>query len=95
MFKKHGTVFDGQLGCHPTANIHIELKPDSQPVWQKPSPVAFQRKQQFNNEFTSMVYDGVLVRIGRSEWGFPSFSIPKKDMRVIWVSDFNILNDLL
>ena len=85
VFKKHSTVFDGQLVCHPTASIHIELKPDSQPVWQKPYPVAFQRKKQFNNELTRMVYDGVLVKIGRSEWDFPSFIIPKKDMRVRWV----------
>ena len=70
------------MGCHPTASIHIELKPDSQPVWKRPYPVAFQRKQQFNNELASMVYDGVLLKIGRSEWGFPSFVIPKKDTRV-------------
>ena len=44
VFKKHSTVFDGKLGCHTTASIHIELKPDSQPVLQKPYPVAFQRK---------------------------------------------------
>ena len=95
MFKKHSTVFDGQLGCHPTASIHIELKPDSQPVWQKPYPVALQRKQQFNNELASMVYDGVLVKIGSSEWGFPIFIIPKKDMRVMWVSDFRNLNEMM
>ena len=32
VFEKHSTVFDGQLGCHPTASIHIEFKPDPQPV---------------------------------------------------------------
>ena len=95
MFKKHSTVFDGQLGFHTTASIHIELKPDPQPVWKKPYPVAFQRKQQFNNELASMVYDGVLLNVVRSEWGFPSFIIPKKDMRVRWVSDFRNLNEMI
>ena len=42
-----------------------------------------------------MVYDGVLVKIGRSEWGFPRFIIPKKDMRVRWVSDFRNLNEMI
>ena len=42
-----------------------------------------------------MVYDGVLVKIGGSEWGFPSFIIPKKDMRVRWVSDFRKLNEMI
>ena len=95
MFKKHSTVFDGQLGCHPTASIHIELKPYSQPVLQRLYTVEFQRNQQFNNELTIMVHDGVLVKIGRSEWGFPSFIIPKKDTRVRWVSDFRKLNEMI
>ena len=42
-----------------------------------------------------MVYDGVLVKIGRSEWGFPSFIIPKKDARVRWVSDFRNINEMI
>ena len=58
-------------------------------------PVAFHRKQQFNNELSSMVYDGVLVKIGRSEWGFPRFIIPKKDIRVRWVSEFRKLNEMI
>ena len=42
-----------------------------------------------------MVYDGVLLKIGRSGWGFPSFIIPKKDTRVRWVSDFRKLNEII
>ena len=95
VFEKHSIYFDGQLGCHHTASIHIELKPDSQPVWQRPYPVAFQRKKQFNNELASMVYDGVLVKIGISEWGFPRLIIPKKDIRVRWVSEFRKLNEMI
>ena len=42
-----------------------------------------------------MIADGVLVRIGPSEWGFPSFIMPKKDMRVRWISDFRELNKMI
>ena len=42
-----------------------------------------------------MVYDGVLVNIRRYKWGFPSFIIPKKYMRVRWVSEFKKLNEMI
>ena len=35
------------------------------------------------------------MKTGRSEWGFPSFIIPKKDMRFRWVSDFRKLNGMI
>ena len=37
----------------------------------------------------------ILIRIGTSAWGFPSFIIPKKDGRVRLISDFRILNDMI
>ena len=50
IFKKYCSVFDGELGCHPTAKIHIGILPNAKPVWIKPYPIPFQRKQQFHKE---------------------------------------------
>ena len=44
---KYRSVFNGKLGHHPTARIHIELKLGSTPSWQKHYPVPFNIKERF------------------------------------------------
>ena len=95
VFEKYKRVFDGKLGRHPTAKIDIELVPNAKPIYQNPYPVPFKRKALFQRELNNMIADGVFTRIGESEWGFPSFIIPKKDGRVRWLSDFRKLNKLI
>ena len=95
VFEKYKRVFDGKLGKHPTAKIDIELVPNAKPIYQNPYPVSFKRKALFKRELDNMIADGVFTRIGESEWGFPSFIIPKKDGRVRWLSDFRKLNKLI
>ena len=52
-------------------------------------------QQVFKKELQHLIDEGVLRRIPRSEWAFPTFLIPKKDGRVRWISDFRRLNKLL
>ena len=79
VFAKYKRVFDGTLGCHPTAEIDIELVPEARPIYQRPYPVPFQKQELFNRELNNMIADKVFQKIGESNWGFPSFIIPKKD----------------
>ena len=95
VFEKYKRVFDGTLGKHPTAKIDIQLIPNAKPIYQQPYPVSFKRKPLFDRELNNMIKDGVFTKIGESEWGFPSFIIPKKDGRVRWLSDFCKLNKLI
>lgn len=92
---RYSKVFDGQLGCHPTAEVNIELKPGSHPVWIPPYRLEDAKRTPFYNELNSMIEDKILVPTGPSEWGFPSFIIPKKDGRVRWISDFRELNKMI
>jgi len=71
IFEKYKDVFNGELGCHPTAKIKIRLRPDAKPHWQRPYSVPFAKQEAFRRELQSMIKDGVLVRVGPSEWGFP------------------------
>ena len=96
VLKKYKKVFDGKLGGkHPTAKIDIELLCGAKPIYQNPYPVSFKRKVLFKRELKNMISDGVFTPIGESEWGFPSFIIPKKDRRVCWLSDFCKLNKII
>ena len=44
------------------------------------------------NEINRLVDIGVLKRQSLSEWAFPTFIIPKKDMTVCTISNFRELN---
>ena len=68
LFSKYKDVMNGELGCHPTAQIKIKLRPGSKPHWRKPYAVPFARREAFRRELQSLIKDGVLVRIGPSAW---------------------------
>ena len=79
-FEKYKKVFDGTWGKHPTAKFDTEVViPGTKPIYQQPYPVPFRRKSLFNRELNNMINYGIFTKIGESEWGFPSFIIPKKD----------------
>ena len=42
-----------------------------------------------------LVRIGVLSKAGTSEWGSPTFIIPKKDGRIRWISDLHELNKVV
>ena len=46
-------------------------------------------------EVDRLVELGVLKRVNRSEWGAPTFIIPKKDGTVRFISDFRELNKVI
>jgi len=88
-------LFSGMLGKYPYKKVHLELQPNAKPVRKRPYAVAFAHQPLFLKELTRLCGVGVLEKTGASEWGAPTFIIPKKDGTIRWVSDFRGLNKLI
>ena len=89
---KYQSLFDGTLG-HWTGELYdIKLQPDAKPYHARPYPIPKAYEATLKMEVERLCQIGVLKRINRSEWGSPTFIIPKKDKTVRFISDFRELN---
>ena len=70
----------------------IELKPGAQPYHGRPYSIPHAYKQQLRHEVERLVKIGVLRKVNRSEWGAPTFVIPKKDRTIRFITNFWELN---
>jgi len=71
-------LFDGTLGDWQGEEVDFELKPEAKPYHGRAFPVPRIHKETVQKEVKRLVKIGVLKLIQESEWGFPSFIIPKK-----------------
>jgi len=80
LLAKYQDLFDGTLGTWDTDPIELELRPEVKPYHAKAYPVPYSQEKKLKEEIVDrMCSYGVLRKVNRSEWGFPAFTIPKKD----------------
>ena len=89
---KYQDLFDGTLGTWKTDPIELELRPEAKPYHAKPYPVPHSQEKKLKAEIERMCAYGVLRKVNRSEWGFPAFTIPKKDGTLRSIADLRELN---
>ncbi len=88
-------MFDGTLGVYPHKIVHIDIDLNAKPVHFRPYPVPQIHLKAFKNKLDHLVRIGVLISQQESEWVLPSLIIPKKDDKVLWISDLRQLNKVI
>mgnify|MGYP005753024869 CR=1 FL=1 len=92
LLKKYEPLFDGTLGQWTGSPYEIELKEGAQPYHVNPYPIPHAYRDTLRMEVERLCKIGVLKKVNHSEWGAPTFIIPKKDKTVRFISDFRELN---
>ena len=88
LLKKYECLFDGHLGTWHGKTYYIKLKPYAEPYHGKPFPVPRIHELTFKQELTRLEYLKVIKKVNRSQWGAPTFLIPKKYSTLRFISDF-------
>jgi hypothetical protein len=92
LLNKYKDLFDGTLGTWTGTSYDIKTKKDAEPYHGRPFPVPKIHELTLKKELDRLEKLGVLKKVNRSQWGAPTFIIPKKDGTVRFISDFRELN---
>jgi len=95
LLKEFEHLFDGTLGEWKGSGVSFDLKKDAVPYHAKPYPIPHIHEEPTRKEIDRLCRLGVLKPCTDSEWGAPSFIIPKKNNTVRFLSDFRKLNEML
>jgi hypothetical protein len=86
------SLFDGTLGHWKNEHDDITFQPNMKPYHASPYPIPKVHEATLKIELERLCKIGVLRKINQSEWGSPTFIIPKKDGTVRFLSKIRKLN---
>ena len=92
LLRKYEILFDGTLGRWTGDPYDIELIEGAKPYHARAYPIPHAYERTLRDEVERLVRAGVLKKVNHSEWGAPTFIIPKKDGTVRFINDFRELN---
>ena len=92
VLKKHETLFNGTLGTWNTQFVRFTMKEEAKTHSHQYYSTPRTHQETFKKELDELVKIGVLKEVRQSQWGSLAFIIPKKDGRVRFISDFQMLN---
>ena len=91
LLQHYKPMFDRTLGQRRVPDFKIELKEGVKPYYPRPYSVPKIHEETMKKECARMEEIGILRKITGSEWGAPTFIMPKKNT-VRFISDFRELN---
>jgi hypothetical protein len=92
LLNKYKDLFNGTLGTWTGTPYNIKTKEGAEPFHSRPFPVPKIHELTFKTELDCLEKLGFLKKVNRSQWGAPTFIIPRKDGTVRFISNFRELN---
>lgn len=82
-------IFDGKMGlCNKTTAQQV-IKPDKQPIFRPPRPVAYAVRHLVEDELQRLQDANIITPVNYTEWAAPVVVIRKTDGRIRLCADFS------
>ncbi|KAL0879388.1 hypothetical protein ABMA27_003149 [Loxostege sticticalis] len=83
-------VFSNNLGKIPNYQGHLNLRPNTQPIFIKPRRVPYALKSKVDEEIERLCTQGVITKIDHSEWGTPIVPVVKPNGSIRLCADYKV-----
>ena len=92
LLKEYYSLFGGNIVTWHGKPYGIKLKSDAEPYHGRPFTVPRIYELTFKKELDRIEALNFIKKVNRSQWGAPTFLIPKKDSTVRFIYEFRELN---
>lgn len=90
VLKTYEDVFTDKIGKIPSEKACLKLKPDTTPIFYKPRPVPYSRKEKIEMELDRLERQGILTKVEHSDWGTPIVPKDKPNGDVRICADYKV-----